>query len=193
MSETARLADQIRRAFEGEAWHGDSLLELLKGVNAATAAAKPIKNAHSIWELILHIAAWDDIVRQRTGGKATMPTDEQNFPPVKDTSEAAWNKALEETKRTHNELVKAVAAFPDSRLQEQVPGKTQNYYNFFYMFSGIVAARALPRRPDRIIKKGEGLVRRWPDSVLLVFREPAVAPFSLSNALSHPGDPIADR
>ena len=138
MSETARLADQIRRAFEGEAWHGDSLLELLKGVNAATAAAKPIKNAHSIWELILHIAAWDDIVRQRTGGKATMPTDEQNFPPVKDTSEAAWNKALEETKRTHNELVKAVAAFPDSRLQEQVPGKTQNYYNFFYMFSGIV-------------------------------------------------------
>jgi uncharacterized damage-inducible protein DinB len=156
MSETARLADQIRRAFEGEAWHGDSLLELLKGVNAATAAAKPIKNAHSIWELILHIAAWDDIVRQRTGGKATMPTDEQNFPPVKDTSEAAWNKALEETKRTHNELVKAVAAFPDSRLQEQVPGKTQNYYNFFYMFSGIVQHELYHAGQIALLKKGRG-------------------------------------
>jgi uncharacterized damage-inducible protein DinB len=156
MSETARLADQIRRAFEGEAWHGDSLLELLKGVNAATAAAKPIKNAHSIWELILHIAAWDDIVRQRTGGKATMPTDEQNFPPVKDTSEAAWNKALEETKRTHNELVKAVAAFPDSRLQEQVPGKTQNYYNFFYMFSGIVQHELYHAGQIALLKKGKG-------------------------------------
>jgi uncharacterized damage-inducible protein DinB len=156
MSETARLADQIRRAFEGEAWHGDSLLELLKGVNAATAAAKPIKNAHSIWELILHIAAWDDIVRQRTGGKATMPTDEQNFPPVKDTSEAAWNKALEETKRTHNELVKAVAAFPDSRLQEQVPGKTQSYYNFFYMFSGIVQHELYHAGQIALLKKGKG-------------------------------------
>jgi uncharacterized damage-inducible protein DinB len=156
MSETERLADQIRRAFEGEAWHGDSLLELLKGVNAATAAAKPIKNAHSIWELILHIAAWDDIVRQRTGGKATMPTDEQNFPPVKDTSEAAWNKALEETKRTHNELVKAVAAFPDSRLQEQVPGKTQNYYNFFYMFSGIVQHELYHAGQIALLKKGKG-------------------------------------
>jgi uncharacterized damage-inducible protein DinB len=156
MSETARLADQIRRAFEGEAWHGDSLLELLKGVNAATAAAKPIKNAHSIWELILHIAAWDDIVRQRTGGKATMPTDEQNFPPVKDTSEAAWNKALEETKRTHKELVKAVAAFPDSRLQEQVPGKTQNYYNFFYMFSGIVQHELYHAGQIALLKKGKG-------------------------------------
>ena len=29
MTETFRLADQIRRAFEGNAWHGDSVLELL--------------------------------------------------------------------------------------------------------------------------------------------------------------------
>jgi hypothetical protein len=34
--------------------------------------------------------------------------------------------------------VKAVAAFPDSRLQAQVPGKSERYYNFYYMFSGIV-------------------------------------------------------
>ena len=27
MTETFRLADQIRRAFEGSAWHGDSVLE----------------------------------------------------------------------------------------------------------------------------------------------------------------------
>jgi len=138
MTETFRLADQIRRAFEGNAWHGDSLLELMAGVNAATAAAKPIKDAHSIWELLLHIAAWDDAVRRRTGGIAVTVTDEENFPAVNDVSEAAWRQAVESVKQTHNELIKAVAAFPDSRLQEQVPGKTQNYYNFYYMFSGIV-------------------------------------------------------
>ena len=65
MTETARLADQIRRTFEGAAWHGDPLLKILAGVNAATATAHPINNAHSIWELVLHIAAWDDIVRRR--------------------------------------------------------------------------------------------------------------------------------
>jgi len=138
MSETARLADQIRRAFEGDAWHGDSVLELLNGVNAKTAEAHPIKNAHSIWELVLHIAAWDGAVLTRIGGTAIQLVDEQNFPPVKDTSEAAWGKAIEHAKQTHNELVQAVAAFPDSRLQEQVPGKSQSYYNFFYLFSGIV-------------------------------------------------------
>jgi uncharacterized damage-inducible protein DinB len=137
MSEAQRIADQIRRAFEGNAWHGDSVLELLADVEAKTAAAHPIKNAHSIWELILHIATWDGIVRRRIGGEALMPTDEENFPPVKDTSEAAWRKALEQVKSTHNDLVKAVSAFPDSRLQEQVPGKTGDHYNFCYMFSGI--------------------------------------------------------
>jgi uncharacterized damage-inducible protein DinB len=138
MSETERLADQIRRAFEGEAWHGDSVLELLADVDAKTAAAHPIKNAHSIWELILHVAAWDDAVRRRTGGKAVTLSDQENFPPVHDTSEAAWRKAVDHLKHTHDQLVKAVAAFPDSRLMEQVPGKTAKYYNFFYMFSGIV-------------------------------------------------------
>ncbi|MBV8052083.1 MAG: DinB family protein, partial [Acidobacteriaceae bacterium] len=123
MSETARLADQIRRAFEGEAWHGDSLLELLADVDAKQAVAHPIKNAHSIWELVLHIAAWDDAVRRRTAGKAVKLSDKENFPSVSDTSDAAWRKALEHSKQTHNDLVKAVAEFPDSRLHEQVPGK----------------------------------------------------------------------
>ena len=138
MTETFRLADQIRRAFEGNAWHGDSVLELLAAVNAKSAAAKPIKSAHSIWELLLHIAAWDGAVVRRAGGTAVTLSDEQNFPPVKDVSEAAWRQAIESMKQTHNELIKAVAAFPDFRLQDPVPGKTQNYYNFYYMFSGIV-------------------------------------------------------
>jgi uncharacterized damage-inducible protein DinB len=138
MSEAARLADQIRRAFEGEAWHGDSLFELLEGVSATTAAAHPIKDGHSIWELVLHIAAWDDAVRRRANGVAVELAGKQNFPPVSDTSDAAWRKAIDQAKHAHSELVKAVAAFPDSRLQERVPGKKEDYHDFFYMFSGIV-------------------------------------------------------
>jgi uncharacterized damage-inducible protein DinB len=138
MSETARLADQIRRAFEGEAWHGDSVIEILQGVDAAMAAAHPIKKAHSIWELVLHIAAWDGAVLKRTRSTAVELSDDQNFPPVKDTSAAAWRQAIEYAEHTHNELVQAVAVFPDARLAERVPGKTESYDNFFYLFSGIV-------------------------------------------------------
>jgi uncharacterized damage-inducible protein DinB len=138
MSETARIADQLRRAFSGDAWHGDSLLEILDGVNAAQAAARPIPHAHTIWELVLHIAAWDGAVRRRLGGEAVALPDEQNFPPVRDTSESAWRKTMEHLRRVHDELVQTVSEFPDTRLAAQVPGKEGAHYNFYYMLHGVV-------------------------------------------------------
>jgi len=155
MSESARLADQIRRAFEGEAWHGDSVLAILAGVDAKTAAAHPIKNAHSIWELVLHITAWDGAVLRRAEGKAAELSDKQNFPPVTDTSEAAWRKAVEQLKATYNRLVKAVEAFPGSRLLEQVPGKTEKYHTFFYNFSGIVQHELYHAGQIALLKKAQ--------------------------------------
>jgi len=77
MSEAARIADQLRRAFDGEAWHGDSVFEILQGIRAAQAAARPIKNGHTIWELLLHIAAWDGAVLRRMGGVADVRYDWQ--------------------------------------------------------------------------------------------------------------------
>jgi uncharacterized damage-inducible protein DinB len=137
MSETARIADQLRRAFSGDAWHGDSLLEILDGVTAAQAAARPIPHAHTIWELVLHIAAWDGAVRLRLGGKAVALSDEQNFPPVRDTGETAWRKALEHVRQVHDELVQAVSESPDTRLAEQVPGKQGAHYTYYYMLHGV--------------------------------------------------------
>ena len=138
MSEATRIADQLRRAFAGDAWHGDSLFEILNGVTAAQAAARPIKNAHTIWELVLHIAAWDNAVLRRLGGVAVELSDTQNFPTVTDTSETAWRKALAEVQRVHDELVEAVSVLSDSRLDEIVPGKEGAHYTFYYMLHGVV-------------------------------------------------------
>ena len=156
MSECRRLADQIRRAFEGEAWHGDSVLQILAGVRAVFAAARPIPSAHSIWELVLHIVAWDGIAIRRAHGVAVEPTDEENFPPVKNHSEDAWQQALGTLKATHADLVETVAAFPDSRLGEQVPGKTENYYTYYYLFSGIVQHELYHAGQIALLKKTAG-------------------------------------
>jgi uncharacterized damage-inducible protein DinB len=138
MSEASRIADQLRRAFDGDAWHGDSLFEILEGVTAAHAAARPIKRAHTIWELVLHIAAWDGAVLRRLGGAAVELSDAENFPPVTDASETAWRKALADVRRAHEKLIAAVAALPDSRLDEIVPGKEGAHYTFYYMLHGVV-------------------------------------------------------
>src|SRR5438309_11155969 len=74
-TESAGIADQLQRAFYGSAWHGPAVMEILEDVDALTAAAKPIENVHSIWELLLHVAAWDGAASTRVTGSKCHPTD----------------------------------------------------------------------------------------------------------------------
>ena len=134
-SESARIADQLRRAFEGAAWHGPALLELLDDVDAATAAAKALPNVHSIWELVLHVAVWDAAACRRLAGEKFQPEGTANFPLVpKQTTEVAWRKTVAHAKRAHDVLVKTVAGLPESRLHDRVPGKK---YDFYHMLHGV--------------------------------------------------------
>jgi uncharacterized damage-inducible protein DinB len=153
MSETARIADQLNRAFAGDAWHGPALLEILASVDVATAAARPITQAHSIWELTLHVAAWDTAVLHRIGGKAASPTDEENFPKIKDASESAWRGAVATFQRRHQELLQAISDMPDSRLTERVPGED---YDFYFMLHGAVQHALYHAGQIVLLKRAQG-------------------------------------
>lgn len=159
MSESARIADQLRRAFEGPAWHGPALLELLEDVNATTAHVKPLTAVHSIWELILHVAVWDEAGIRRLAGQKWQPTGTANFPLVpKNPTEAAWRKAVTALKRTHHNLVKTVASLPDSRLTDRVPGKR---YDFYHMLHGIAQHELYHAGQMAILKKAVSGLRSW--------------------------------
>jgi uncharacterized damage-inducible protein DinB len=149
-SEAVRIADQLRRAFDGSAWHGPALLELLEDIDHATAAAKPVRKVHSIWELVLHIRVWDDAALRRLSGKKWQPTGLANFPLVSAPTDTAWKKALARTKRTHDALVKTVAALPESRLSDRVPGKQ---YDFYHMLHGIAQHELYHAGQIAILKK----------------------------------------
>jgi uncharacterized damage-inducible protein DinB len=149
-SETFLIAEQLRRAFEGDAWHGPALMELLEDVDAATAAAKPLPSVHSIWELVLHIAVWDGAASRRLAGEKFQPTGVANFPIVPRLSEVAWRKAVAHAKRMHDALVKTVAALPESRLRERVPGKK---YDFYFMLHGVTQHELYHAGQIAILKK----------------------------------------
>ncbi len=151
-SEGARIADQLRRAFYGSAWHGPALLELLEEVDAPTAAAKPVPNVHSIWELVLHVAAWDRAALRRLDGEKCQPTGTANFPLVIKATAAEWRKAVAATKRTHDTLVKTVAALPEARFKDRVPGKR---YDFYHMLHGIAQHELYHAGQIAILKKAQ--------------------------------------
>jgi uncharacterized damage-inducible protein DinB len=119
-SETERIVDQHRRAFAGDAWHGPSVMSLITDVTAAQAASHPIVSAHSIWELVLHIAAWQRAGNRRLEGDPAQLTDEENFPPVTDTSDDAWERTKQELVDTHEALVEKISAIKESRLDQAI-------------------------------------------------------------------------
>lgn len=135
MSEISRISDQLRRAFYGEAWHGPSVMELLKDVAAAQAAAHPVAGAHSIWEIVHHITAWKGAVVRRLQGEAVELKGEQDWPPVKDASQASWQKSLAALEQAHQLLEKMVAALNDERLAGPVPNRDHNVY---FMLHGVI-------------------------------------------------------
>lgn len=128
MSEVQRIEDQLRRAYEGDAWHGPALRELLADVNAERAAARPLANAHSIWEIVLHVAAWDGAVRRRVEGEKVDEPPEGDWPAVTDTGEAAWQEARARLERNHRALRAAVARLSDAELYEKVGGGGSSRY-----------------------------------------------------------------
>jgi uncharacterized damage-inducible protein DinB len=153
-SEPSRIADQLRRAFEGDAWHGPALLELLQDLDPASAAAKPVPAVHSIWELVLHIAAWDGAALRRIAGETIQLTGDANFPVVPKPTEAAWRKAVAHARRTHDTLVKTVASLPESRLRDRVPGKK---YDFYHLLHGVAQHELYHAGQIAILKKAQGL------------------------------------
>lgn len=120
MTEVERISDQFRRAFDGNAWHGPAVLALLEGVSASQAAARPVASAHSIWQLVQHIAAWERACLRRLKGDPAQLTDEEDWPPIPDTSETAWKKTKEQLIETHRELLEAIAILKDADLDKPI-------------------------------------------------------------------------
>ena len=133
MTEIERISDQFRRAFDGNAWHGPSVMALLEGVTATQAAARPIPSAHSIWQLVSHIAAWERACLRRLNGDPAQLTDEEDWPAVSDISEVAWQKTKDELVATHQQLLDKIGGLDDARLNQPIINDPSTTYSSVYV------------------------------------------------------------
>ena len=151
MSEIDRIADELRRDQQADPWHGPSARQVLEGVTAAAAAARPVAGAHSIWELVLHATAWAEIARERLVGSAKGdPTPEEDWPPVSDASAEAWRATIERLKESHRELAEEATRMDDSALIGRVPGKD---HSVLVMMHGIIEHDAYHGGQIAILKR----------------------------------------
>jgi hypothetical protein len=128
MNESQRLADQLTRALNGDAWHGPSWREVLEGITREAALYRPIPEAHTIADIVLHATTWHDVVRRRLEGESPEVSDAQDWPATAFADDAAWSAAVARLFETGGALAATVGRFPPEKLHQKRPGMDGVWY-----------------------------------------------------------------
>ncbi|HKP75303.1 MAG TPA: DinB family protein [Longimicrobiaceae bacterium] len=142
MDEIDRIADQLARAFDGDAWYGSNTMNVVAGVTAEQAAHRPLQEAHTIWEIALHVTAWNrEVMRRLRTGVARDPED-GDWPAQPEATGKSWRATGARLETSFRELLEAVRAFPAARLEEVLGDERDrplgSGVTFYVMLHGIV-------------------------------------------------------
>ena len=155
-AEIARIAEQLRRAVDGEAWHGPAVMQILAGVDARTAAAHPLAGGHSLWEILNHVTAWTRVVQRRLNGEAVELTGADDWPPVGDTSDASWQAAVASFRAAQQDLLAKLKSMSNDELGMFAPGQK---YSYSFMLHGLVQHHLYHAGQMALLKKASAASR----------------------------------
>ncbi len=151
------LAD-LRRIYTGNAWHGPSVLDAIRGVTAMQASARPIPNGHNIYELTHHIGAWiGEVTSRLQGNKPGMPSDGDFPPAATKVDDNAWAELCARLERRQAGLIETVASFDAGRLDEAVEPKNKGKdgpVSYRALLSGLAQHSAYHAGQIMILRKG---------------------------------------
>jgi uncharacterized damage-inducible protein DinB len=142
MDEISRIVDQLRRLWDGDPWYGSNLADVLRDVTAAQAAHRPIPQAHTIWEIALHLTSWNrEVARRLEDGVARNPAD-GDWPPQPEASPENWRWTAEMLEASLRDLVIAARRVPAERLGEALGDERDrpmgSGVTYYVMLHGIV-------------------------------------------------------
>ncbi len=104
MTESQRIVNEYDRVMHGDAWHGYPIWQILDGISAEYAAARPLAGAHTIWEIVMHMTFWEGVAAQRLSGQRAGLVEELNFPAQPEATEANWQKTLRRISAIQREI-----------------------------------------------------------------------------------------
>lgn len=135
MKENNKIIELMNRTFNGPAWHGPAVQEVLKDINYKTASAEKINNAHNIWDIVLHMSVWKDAAARFLMGQDVMISDERDWYKSPDYDENGWEIIKVALQSTHERLIEEIDKFPEERLNELVPRKD---FTFYVLLHGVI-------------------------------------------------------
>ncbi len=105
------LVNELEKAFNGDAWHGNNTLSLLLMANPEKVFTHPIPNAHSIAELVLHLTAWTEEAIERMKGESAKDPVRGDWPIPKEMSASEWEQMIKDFKSANQKLIELTSSF----------------------------------------------------------------------------------
>jgi uncharacterized damage-inducible protein DinB len=128
MRETERIREQYERALNGNSWHGDNVWKTLGEVRPEQAFHRVLPDAHTIWELVAHMAFWESQVTRRLRREPELPEAELNFPRMPAATAENWQLLLEQFRRSNEEFRAALSKVQDSQLDDPLSSPEKSVY-----------------------------------------------------------------
>ena len=158
MTEITRIVDELEREHSGDPWHGSPLRQILDGIDHRRASLRPLPEAQTIWETVLHIISWKNEVRRRIGGAPAANPIEGDWPAPKAATAEAWQETLDALEASHRSLVAAVSGMREAALFEPTVDprdrETGAGVSHYVLLHGIVQHDAYHAGQIALLKKG---------------------------------------
>jgi len=160
MDEIGRIADQLGRAFAGDPWYGASAEDVLRDLEPRQAAHRPLPQAHTIWEIALHMTSWNREVLRRLRTGVSRDPEDGDWPAQPQATEENWLRTREMLRQSFADLFAAAAEFPADRLDE-VLGDARDRplgsgVSFYVLLHGIVQHNVAHIAQMSLLKKADG-------------------------------------
>lgn len=128
MTQTQRILEHYNAVLHGSPWHGDAIWQILDSVSVGQAAARPLPQAHTIWEIVMHMTFWESVVIKRLTGQHAGLVEELNFPAMPAPTEENWRKALDEFRASNEGFRQALQRLDPARLNDLTAAGKRTFY-----------------------------------------------------------------
>jgi DinB family protein len=129
MSDIQHILDHYDGVVNGEPWHGDPIWQVLDGISAQQAAARPVPQTHTIWEIVMHMTFWEDVATRRLAGLRAGLVEELNFPAMPAATDENWRQTLEQLRASHTRFRQALAELDPAKLHRLTAAGKRTFYD----------------------------------------------------------------
>ena len=120
MNEGDFILKELQKGHAGDPWHGPSRASVLADVTVDEAARRPGVEGHTIWELVLHMAAWTREVSRRVREGNPGEPAAGDWPPMGAHAESRWQMAVDDLTTAHAEVSDAIRALREGQVDEKI-------------------------------------------------------------------------